>query len=134
MVKARSGRGAAKGLVSLRTDRSLGLALSSFRAPLREGLGRWTTVASNARDDAVRRLNEALDEQDRLGERYRGAIGTAREFTAYARLRAASDEVAARGAWLKSIEDDGADGRRWVNGHEVGGTDSLFLGLEASHV
>ncbi|MDQ5834405.1 MAG: hypothetical protein M3550_15335 [Actinomycetota bacterium] len=90
-------------------------------------------MASNARDDAVRRLNEALDEQDGLGERYRAAIGTSREFTAYARLRAASDEVAARGAWLKSIEDDGADGRIWVSGHEVGGTDSLFLGLRDSH-
>lgn len=56
-------------------------------------------------------LNEALDEQDGLGERYRGAIGTSSEFTAYARLRAVSDEVAARGAWLKSIDDDGADGR-----------------------
>ena len=86
-------------------------------------------MASNARDDAVQRLNEALDEQDGLGERYRAAIGTSREFTAYARLRAASDEVAARGAWLKSLEDDAADGRIWVNGHEVGGTDSLFLGL-----
>ena len=89
-------------------------------------------MSSHARDDAVRRLNEALDEQDRLGEHFRAAIGTSSEFTAYARLRAASDEVAARGDWLKSIEDDGADGRIWVNGREVGGTDSLFLGLEDS--
>lgn len=89
-------------------------------------------MLSHARDDAVRRLNEALDEQDRLGEHYRAAIGTSSEFTAYARLRGASDEVAARGDWLKSIEDDGADGGIWVNGREVGGTASLFLGLEDS--
>lgn len=89
-------------------------------------------MASHARDEAVQRLNEALDEQDRLGEHYRAAIGTSSEFTAYTQLRAAGDEVAARGAWLNSI-DDGADGRVWVNGHEVGGTDSLFLGLEDAH-
>ena len=39
----------------------------------------------------------------------------------------------AREAWLKSIDDDGAGGRVWINGREVGGAGSLFLGLEDSH-
>lgn len=87
-------------------------------------------MASDARDDAVQRLDVALVAQDRLGERYRAAIGTSSEFGAYARLRGASDEVAARDAWLKQIDDDGAGGRVWVHGREVGGAGSLFVGVE----
>jgi hypothetical protein len=91
-------------------------------------------MPSEARDDAAARLEAALVEQDRLGERYRRAIGTMGEFGAYARLRTASDEVAALEASLKSIGDaDGAGGRAWVNGREVGGPGSLFVGLEDSH-
>lgn len=87
-------------------------------------------MASDAHDDAVQRLDVALVEQDRLGERYSAAIGTSSEFGAYARLRGASDEVAERDAWLKQIDDDGTGGRVWVNGREVGGTGSLFVGVE----
>jgi hypothetical protein len=62
-------------------------------------------MTSDARADAVRQLEMALAEQDHLGKRYRSAIDTSSEFGAYARLRAASDEVAAREASLKSIGD-----------------------------
>jgi hypothetical protein len=86
-----------------------------------------------ARSEAVQRLDAALVEQDRLGESYRAAIGTSTEFGAYVRLRAASDEVVAREAWIKSVDAERATGRAWVNGREVGGTGSLFLGLEDSH-
>jgi hypothetical protein len=90
-------------------------------------------MTSDARDDAVQRLETAIVEQDRLGELHRAAIGTSSEFGARVRLRAASDEVAAREAWLESVDDDGAGGRVWLNGREVGGTDSLFRSLEDSH-
>lgn len=90
-------------------------------------------MASDARDEAVRRLETALLEEDRLGERYRAAIGTSSEFGAYTRLKGASEEVTARQAWLNAVEDDGIGGRVWVNGREVGGAGSLFQGLEDSH-
>ena len=90
-------------------------------------------MTSDARVDALRRLETALVEEDRMGERYRAAIGTTSEFTAYARLKGASDDVSAREAWLKAIDDDSVGGRVWVNGREVGGGDSLFAGLEDSH-
>ena len=89
---------------------------------------------SDAHNRAVTRLDAAVVEQDRLGERFRSAIGTSTEFGAYGRLRAASDGVAALEAALQSIDEhDGAGGRAWVNGREVGGTGSLFVGLEDSH-
>jgi hypothetical protein len=82
----------------------------------------------------VTRLDAAMVEQDRLGDRYRSAMGTSSEVGAHARLRAASDDVAAMEAALKSIDEhDGSGGRAWVNGLEVGGTGSLFVGLEDSH-
>ena len=90
-------------------------------------------MTSDARNDAVQQLEAALVEQDRLGDRYRAVIGTSSEFSAYSHLRGASDEVAAREAWLKSVDDDGLGGRLWVNGREVGGADSIFQGLEDSH-
>jgi NADH:ubiquinone oxidoreductase subunit F (NADH-binding) len=85
----------------------------------------------DAHADAVQRLEAALVEQDRLGELYRAAIGTSKEFGAYVRLRGASDQVAGREAWLQSL--DGGNGRVWINGREVGGAGSLFQGLEDSH-
>jgi hypothetical protein len=89
---------------------------------------------SDAHNHAVAQLDAALVEQDRLGECYRNAIGTSTEFGTYARLRGAGDGVAAMEAALKSIdEDEGAGGRAWVNGREVGGPGSLFVGLEDSH-
>ena len=86
----------------------------------------------NARDDAVQRLETALVEQDRLGGRYRAALGTSSELGAYVRLRGANDVVAARHVWLDQV-DEGPAGRVWINGLEVGGPGSLFRGLEDSH-
>ena len=90
-------------------------------------------MQKDARVEALQRLETAQVEEDRLGERYRSAVGTSSELPAYARLRVATDVVAAREAWLKSVDDGGADGRVWVNGREVGGAGSMFLGLETSH-
>jgi hypothetical protein len=89
-------------------------------------------MAQHVRDEAAQRLDAALVEQDRLGERYRAALGTSGEFAAYGRLRNASDEVAARDTRVKSLAEK-AGGRVWVNGREVGGPGSLFRGLEDSH-
>ena len=50
-----------------------------------------------------------------------------------AQIQAAAHEVAARKAWLKSVDDDGLGGRIWVNGHQVGGAGSRFQGFETSH-
>ena len=63
-------------------------------------------MASKERDRALQRLEVALVEQDRLGERFDAAIGTSTEFGAYVRLRAAGDQVAAREAWLNWVDDD----------------------------
>ena len=92
-----------------------------------------TTMASEARTNAIRRLDDALIEEDRLGDLYNAAIGTSSEFGAHARLQHGSAEVAAREAWLKSVDDDGRGGRLWVNGREVGGKGSIFLGLDESY-
>ena len=61
-------------------------------------------MASEERDRAVRRLEAALVEQDRLGERYGAAVSRSGEFGAYVRLRAAGEDVAARGRWLEWLE------------------------------
>ena len=55
---------------------------------------------------AVRRLETVLAGQDRLSQQYVAAIGTATEQDAYARLQAAGDRVAARGAWLHWVDDE----------------------------
>src|ERR671935_286434 len=67
-------------------------------------------MTSEEHDSAVQSLNEALVEQDRLSERYNAASGTSTELGAYVRLRAAVDQVAARGAWLSWIDDEGYRG------------------------
>ena len=89
-------------------------------------------MRSDARESAVLRLDAALIEQERLSESYEAAIGTSSEFGAYVRLRGARDDVAARQAWLDH-DDEPVGGRVWINGREVGGTGSLFVGLEDSH-
>ena len=63
-------------------------------------------MASEEHDRAVQRLEAALVEQNRLGERFDAAAGTSTEFGAYVRLRAAGDQVAARQAWVNWIEDE----------------------------
>jgi hypothetical protein len=57
-------------------------------------------------DTALQRLDAALREQDRLGDRYDAAMGTSSELSSYMRLRAAGDEVTARGRWLDWVESD----------------------------
>jgi hypothetical protein len=63
-------------------------------------------MASEERDRALQRLDVALVEQDRLGERFDAAVGTSKEFGAYVRPRAAGDQVAARAAWLNWVDDE----------------------------
>jgi hypothetical protein len=62
-------------------------------------------MASNERDRALKRLEAALLEQNRLGARFDAAVGTSTEFGAYLRLRAAGEQVAAREAWLNWVDD-----------------------------
>jgi hypothetical protein len=54
----------------------------------------------------MQRLEAALGEQDRLGERFEAAVGTSTEFGAYVWLRAAGDQVTAREAWLNWVDDE----------------------------
>jgi hypothetical protein len=67
-------------------------------------------MASEDRDRAMQRLEAALVEQDRLGERFDAAVGTSTELGAYVRLRAAGDQVAAQRAWLNWVDDEGYRG------------------------
>jgi hypothetical protein len=67
-------------------------------------------MAGKERDRAVQRLEVALVEQDRLGERLDAAVGTSTEFGAYVRLRAAADQVRALEAWLHWVYDEGYRG------------------------
>jgi hypothetical protein len=64
-------------------------------------------MASKERDRARQRLEAALLEQDRLGERFDAAVGTSTEFGAYVRLRGAGDQVRARQAWVNWVDDEG---------------------------
>ena len=63
-------------------------------------------MASPERDSAVERLEAALVEQDRLGERFDAAVGTSTEVGAYVRLRAAGEQVTARQAWVNWVDDE----------------------------
>jgi hypothetical protein len=67
-------------------------------------------MATQEHDRATQRVETALVEQDRLGERYDVAAGTSTELGAYVRLRAAGDEVRAREAWLNWVDDEGYRG------------------------
>jgi hypothetical protein len=67
-------------------------------------------MASGQHDRAVERLEAALVEQARLGERFDAAVGTSTEFQAFLRLRDAGDLVTAREAWLHWVDDDGYRG------------------------
>jgi hypothetical protein len=63
---------------------------------------------TEARDGAARRLRAAIAEQDRLTYRHEEAVGTASEAGADAERRAADEQVAARDAWLRWVDDAGA--------------------------
>jgi hypothetical protein len=67
-------------------------------------------MASEEHNRALQRLEAALVEQNRLGERFDAVVGTSTEFGAYVRLRAAADQVAAREAWLHWVDDEGYRG------------------------
>jgi hypothetical protein len=67
-------------------------------------------MASEQHDSAVQRLDAALVERDRLGERFDAAVGTSTEFGAYVRLRAADAQVRAREVWLNWVDDGGYRG------------------------
>jgi len=62
-------------------------------------------MPSQERDSAVKRLDAALVEQDRLGERFDAAIGTTTEFAAYVRLKHAGEQVNAREAWVNWVHE-----------------------------
>jgi hypothetical protein len=57
-------------------------------------------------DRAERRLGAAFAEQHRARERYDAAVGGSAHLLAAAGLHAADEEVAARDAWLKWVDDD----------------------------
>jgi hypothetical protein len=67
-------------------------------------------MTTEAHDSAQQRLTAELGERDRLTEHYDAAIGTSDELSAYVRLRHASDQVAAREAWLHWVDDEGYRG------------------------
>ena len=90
-------------------------------------------MPNEARDEVALRLDKAIADLNGMGERHRAAIGTAGEFSAYAQLRAAAEDVDELKARLKSLDYDADGGRMWVNGLEVGGPNSRFLGLDESH-
>ena len=62
-------------------------------------------ATNHVHDSAVRRLEEALTEEDRLGMAFDAAVGTSTEFGAYVRLRHASEQVAARQTWLTWVDN-----------------------------
>ena len=61
-------------------------------------------------DRAERRLGAALAEQHRSRERYDAAVGRSAHLLAAVALHAADQEVAARDAWLRWVDDDGYRG------------------------
>ena len=63
-------------------------------------------MTGSEHDSALRRLEAAVEDQDRSRAHYQAAIGTSSELGAYSRLRAAGEQVAARGAWLDWVDDD----------------------------
>jgi hypothetical protein len=68
------------------------------------------TTLSQAHDRATQRLTTALAEQDRLSRGFEAAAGTPGEFSAGVALYAADEQVMARDAWLKWVDDEGYHG------------------------
>ena len=64
------------------------------------------TTRHEAHDGAAQRLRAAISEQDRLTGRYEAAIGTSTEASADAARRGADEQVMARDAWLRWVDDD----------------------------
>ena len=67
------------------------------------------TVA-RGHDRAERLLGAALAEQHRSRKRYDAAVGKSAHMLAAVALHAADQEVAARDAWLRWVDDDGYRG------------------------
>jgi hypothetical protein len=65
---------------------------------------------SKEHDRAVHRLSAALVEQHRLTDRYEAAVGTSAELSAHVQLHGAAEQVMARDAWLKWVDDEGYRG------------------------
>lgn len=57
--------------------------------------------------EARQRLEEAIAEHARRTDRYRAAIGTSAELSAYLAVRAAAGQLVARNRWLTFAEWDG---------------------------
>jgi hypothetical protein len=70
------------------------------------GLERDSVVDERAR--ALRRLEDALEEQARLAEMYRQSVGTSLELDSYVRLREARNRVTACDRWLRWVDDEDA--------------------------
>jgi hypothetical protein len=62
--------------------------------------------SSEQHDDAVRRLDAALAEQDRRHDQHEAARGTPRELNAYGGLCEANEQVAARDCWLNWLDEN----------------------------
>ena len=66
-----------------------------------------TAVLTTSEVERAReKLELALEHRDRARDRYEASIGTSREFGAYVRLRAASQEVSAADKWLRWAEGE----------------------------
>ena|SRR5215210_521531 len=76
----------------------------------RGSVGRHTASLVQEHDRAERRLGAALADQHRSRDRYDAAVGRSARLVAAVRLHAADQEVAARDAWLRWVDDDGYRG------------------------
>ena len=65
-----------------------------------------STTVGKEHDRAERRLGAALAEQRRSRERYDAAVGGSAHLLAAVGLHAADQDVAARDAWLRWVDDD----------------------------
>jgi hypothetical protein len=63
-------------------------------------------MTSSEHDNALQRLQAAIEQQDRSRAHYQATIGTPAELGAYTRLSAANAQVSARGAWLDWVNDE----------------------------
>jgi len=88
------------------TEVCLTFPRSARATQARSTLAQLTEATNHVHDSAVRRLDDALLEQDRLGISFDAAIGTSSEFGAYVRLKRAGEQVAARQAWLNWVDNE----------------------------
>ena len=65
-----------------------------------------STTVGKEHDRAEWRLGAALAEQRRSRERYDAAVGGSAQLLAAVGLHAADQDVAARDAWLRWVDDD----------------------------